>query len=273
MKKQVWLFLLVICCAIFLLIFGSLQHNNQSQPSFLDDLFGFIFGTEESGEIYGYISCQPDFIIFNVSLNKGEMYRYKEVLFGEDEGIVLNSSYFIKEYNMSTKCYTIEYKTQTITGASSYQHYENSRTGENITLRNITIANDNGTYSLCNNEHIICRAYMYRESSFFGLIDKNLKIIATSKKHVKYRWGIYSFEGDFYPKTNISVDGEQKLNNRDVYVIKRVVETVEKNKKNVSIGILSTSYFWIDKNTGMLIKQVDYNSNGDKTGEIQLINS
>ncbi|OQX20890.1 MAG: hypothetical protein BWK75_04410 [Candidatus Altiarchaeales archaeon A3] len=272
MKKQVWLFLLVICCAIFLLTFGSLQHDNQSQTSFLDDLFGFILGTEGSGERYGPIYCQPDFIIFNVSLNKGELYKYKEVLFGKDEGIVLNSSYFIKEYNMSTKCYTIVYATHTIIGTSSYQHYENSRTGENITLRNITIANDNGTSLLCNNEHIICRDYIYRESPFFGLIDKNLKIIATFKEHEKYRWGWYSIEGNFYPKTKISVEGEQELNNSGAYVIKRVVETIEKNKKNVTLGISSTSYFWIDKNTGMLIKQTDYNSNGNKIREIQLTN-
>lgn len=268
MKKEVLLFLLVIFCVTFILIFGYLPHSNQSQlhsqTPFLDHLFAFILGSRSEFGYYRYISCQPDFIIFNINLNKGETYRYKIYT-----DIVLNSSYFIKEYNTSTKCYTIEYETQKITTAS-YYHSENLITGENITSINITIASENGTFSLCNDEYIPCIDYMMsRETPFFGLIDKNLKIIATSKEYVKHRWGIYNFEGDFYPKTTISVDEEHS----DVYIVKRVVETVKTHEKNVSIGTLFTSYFWIDKNTGMLIKQVDYGSDGNKRREIQLIES
>jgi len=39
-----------------------------------------VFGTGSSGGGYYYppISCQPEIIIFNISLNKGELYTYKE---------------------------------------------------------------------------------------------------------------------------------------------------------------------------------------------------
>jgi len=160
------------------------SNNTQNETSFLDDLLAAVFGTGSSGGGYYYppISCQPETIIFNISLNKGELYTYKEKLNECGEDIIINTTYFIEEYNNSNECYTIRYKTQYIDWESS-KCSTTTINGKTTESNNITIKDKNGTFLLCNKSQISCKDY--GGSPFFGLIDKNFKVTATFKEHLK----------------------------------------------------------------------------------------
>jgi len=272
--KSILIFLIFIIGIVMLIIAFSefpSSNNTQNETSFLDDLLAAVFGTGSSGGGYYYppISCQPEIIIFNISLNKGELYTYKEEKNVCGDIINTTSTYFIEEYNTSNECYTIRYKTQYIQFEDCESFTIMNRTTKK--LKNITIKDENGTFLLCNKSQISCKDY--GGSPFFGLIDKNFKVTATFKQHLKYRYGLYTTEGDVYPKTEMFVVGEEKLNGKDTYVVKKVREIGTGHKKNLTTEIFSTSYLWVDKNTGVVLKAEDYlGEKNEKMSELELIN-
>ncbi len=273
--KSILIFLIFIIGIVMLIAAFSefpSSNNTQNETSFLDDLLAAVFGTGSSGGGYYYppISCQPETIIFNISLNKGELYTYKEKLNECGEDIIINTTYFIEEYNNSNECYTIRYKTQYIDWESS-KCSTTTINGKTTESNNITIKDENGTFLLCNKSQISCNDY--GGSPFFGIIDKNFKVTATFKQHLKYRYGLYTTEGDVYPKTEMFVVGEEKLNGKDTYVVKKVREIGTGHKKNLTTEIFSTSYLWVDKNTGVVLKAEDYlGEKNEKMSELKLIN-